>query len=204
MKQPIRFFAIGLFTAAILMFGYFSLFDQSTAVENAPVEDLISQIEDEGYRVITEEEFITFSLLDLDEADVKDKRVEQEKEKEDKKKDSKKESDASKEEKKDSKDTSSDKKKDEKDEKKSSDDKKEKSKKKKSETITITTDQGVVTEDIADMLYKEKVIDDKQKFLDYMEDNDYSPYIQIGTFKVKKDMSFKELAKTFTTYPGSK
>jgi len=66
MKQPIRFFAIGLFTAAILMFGYFSLFDQSTAVENAPVEDLISQIEDEGYRVIMEEEFITFSLLDLD------------------------------------------------------------------------------------------------------------------------------------------
>ncbi|MEJ8776535.1 hypothetical protein [Pseudogracilibacillus sp. ICA-222130] len=199
MKQPMRFFAIGLFTAAILMFGYYSLFDQSTAVENAPVEDLIAQVEDEGYRVITEEEFITFSLLDLDEADVKDKQVE----KEDKKKDSKKESDSSKEEKKDSKDSSSDKKKDEKEEKKSSDDKKEKSKKKKSKTITITTNEGVVTEDIADMLYNEKVIDDKQKFQDYMEDNDYSPYIQIGTFKVKKDMSFKELAEIFTTYPGS-
>src|SRR5699024_2689282 len=162
MKQPMRFFAIGLFTAAILMFGYLSLFDQNTAIEKAPVEDVIAYVEEEGYRVITEEEFITFSLLDLDEAEVKDKQVD-EKTKDEKQATNKKDENPS--EKEDKKDEP---KKD--DEKKASSDKKDDSKKdskkKKSKKVTITTGEGVVSEDIADMLYEKNVIKDKQKFQD--------------------------------------
>src|SRR5699024_7666846 len=75
MKQSVRFFAIGLMTSAILMFGYFAIFDKSAAVENIPVEELIAQIEEDDYRVISEDDFISFSLMDKDEleANAKDK-----------------------------------------------------------------------------------------------------------------------------------
>lgn len=60
-----------------------------------------------------------------------------------------------------------------------------------------------MTQDIADTLIEKKIIDDRQEFLDYLDDNDYSAYIQIGTFEVNSDMSLKELAEVVTTYPGN-
>src|SRR5699024_12545877 len=61
-------------------------------------------------------------------------------------------------------------------------DKKDKDKKDdKKVKATITTDDGVVTQDIADKLGEENIIKEKEKqeSLDYLDDNDYSQYIQI-------------------------
>lgn len=200
MKQSVRFFAIGLMTSAIIMFAYFAMFDKSTAIDNVPIDDLIAHIEEDDYRVISEEDFISFSLMNKEEVDSEKEAKETEPDQADKKDDEasdKKEADEKEKETQEKKDKDDEKKKKEEEAKKKE---KEKDKPKK---VTFTTKPGVVTEDVADILYKKKVIDDKQKFQKYLEDNDHSPYIQIGTFEVTTDMSFKELADVVTTYPGN-
>lgn|SRR5699024_3640261 len=206
MKQSVRFFAIGLMTSAILMFGYFAIFDKSAAVENIPVEELIAQIEEDDYRVISEEDFISFSLMDKDEVEANAKEKADKEKKSDKKEEttkssddkSSKDNDKKKQDKKSDKDKDADKSKEKSDKKKKKDKDSDKPKK-----VTFTTEPGVVTEDIAEILYDKKVIDDKRKFEDYLEDNGHSAYIQIGKFEVTTDMSFKEIAEVITTYPGS-
>lgn len=182
MKRSIRFFAIGLLTSSVLLFGYYFFFDKADELESIPADKLISKIETDGYRVITEEEFITYSLMkesaDEEEASNEPTDKDNNKQTEDKKSNDKKDSTN----------------------KKDEDEEKDKDKVKK---ITFTTKEGVVSQDIADILIENKVIDDRQKFLDYLDDNDYSGYIQVGKFEVTTDMTYKELAKVVTTYPGN-
>jgi|SRR5690625_3151923 len=186
MKQSIRFFSIGLLTASIVLLGFYFLFDNSKASsKDVPLEEMIEEIESTGHRVVTEKEFIAYTINNEDEVNKEDSAKE------------KKESSDKKEEKKTDDTTDKKDKKEDKDKKDKEDDKKVKA--------TITTDDGVVTQEIADKLVEENIIKDKerQEFLDYLDDNDYSPYIQIGKFKVDSDMSMKELAEIFTTYPGN-
>src|SRR5699024_6820779 len=103
---------------------------------------------------------------------------------------SSKDNDKKKQDKKSDKDKDADKSKEKSDKKKKKDKDSDKPKK-----VTFTTEPGVVTEDIAEILYDKKVIDDKRKFEDYLEDNGHSAYIQIGKFEVTTDMSFKEIAE---------
>lgn len=180
MKQSMRFFAIGLLTASVVLLGFYFILNGSQASsKDIPLEEMIEQIESSGHRVITEKEFIAYTISN------------EEKTSDENKDDKKKEDD--KDEKKQDKD------KDTKDKDKKKDDKK----KDKVIKAKFTTKDGVVTQDIADILVEKKIIDDRQKFLDYLEDNDYSPYIQVGTFEVNSDMSMKELAEVITTYPGN-
>ncbi len=198
MKQPIRFFSIGLLSSAIIMLGFYFFDDSSTeTIENIPVDELITKVEEDGYRVITEDEFISYSLY------TEQEKKEQTSEKVDQKQEGKDKKDKEK----DKKEQAAKDKKDEKDK----DDKKDTNKDKKDESADdkdkvikakFTTKSGVVSQDIADILVEKKIIEDRQKFVDYLEDNDYSPYIQLGTFEVNSDMTFKELAETVTTYPG--
>lgn len=195
MKQPIRFFSIGLLSSAIIMLG-FNFFDNSSkeSIENVPVDELITKVEEDGYRVITDDEFISYSFF-----------VEQEKQEQASKEDDNKQKDKA--EDKDEKEKDKDKEKQEKADKDKKDTKKaekEEAEDDKEKVIKakFTTKSGVVSQDIADILVEKKIIKDSKKFAKYLEDNDYSPYIQLGTFEVNSDMSFKELAETVTTYPG--
>ncbi|MEI3606823.1 hypothetical protein SPD48_14030 [Pseudogracilibacillus sp. SE30717A] len=195
MKQPIRFFSIGLLSSAIIMLG-FNFFDNSSkeSIENVPVDELITKVEEDGYRVITDDEFISYSFF-----------VEQEKQEQASKEDDNKQKDKA--EDKDEKDKDKEKEKQEKADKDKKDTKKaekEEAEDDKEKVIKakFTTKSGVVSQDIADILVEKKIIKDSKKFAKYLEDNDYSPYIQLGTFEVNSDMSFKELAETVTTYPG--
>ncbi|MFD2133556.1 hypothetical protein ACFSKI_20265 [Pseudogracilibacillus auburnensis] len=200
MKQSIRFFSLGLLTSAIFLYGFYLFSDTSSAdVETIPVETLISQIESDGYRVITEDEFISFSLKneEKDEEEVKEEKVDKEKKQDKEEKESTAKKDSKKETKKDSKKKKSKKTKNDDADKDKEDDKDEVKK------ATFTTKEGVVSQDIADILVENEIIDDRQKFLDYLDDNGYSTRLQIGKFKVNSDMSHKELAEVITTYPGS-
>ncbi len=87
------------------------------------------------------------------------------------------------------------------------DTKKKEKKEDKTDKVTktkFTIKKGDVTQDIADTLVDKKILSkgERDKFIKYLEDNDYSPYIQLGTFEVTSEMSIKELAETVTTYPG--
>lgn len=190
MKLPIRFFSIGLFTAAVLILIVYTVFDKpGNATDNIPVEDLISTLESEGYRTITKDEFISYSLyLDT-------QKEEQEKEQKQEKEAKKKE--------RNEKDNSN--KKDDKIEKKNNEDKNtdEKEVKDEPKKLTLSINQGDVSQDIANNLKDNGIIDDAQKFSSYLEDNDYSSYIQIGKFEVNSAMNHKEIAEIITTYPGN-
>lgn len=182
MKQSVRFFSIGLFTSSVLLFGYYFFFNKDNGnLEALPIDDVISHVESEGYRVITEDEFISYSLL-TEEAN---------------KEEAKKLEDVEIEEEKQPKEEAK-----EKDDKKEQEKKEAKKEEEKVKKVVIKTKKGVVSQDIADMLIENNIIDDRKKFLDYLDDNGYSEYIQLGKFEVSSDMSFKEIAEIITTYPG--
>lgn len=201
MKQSVRFFAIGLFTASVLTLGFYLFSDSSNAAnEDMTTDELIAKVEEAGYRVITDEEFISYSLyIDEKNEQAKSEEVKKDDEKADKKKEDKdkKKKDGKKDKKKDDKEKNK-KNKDKKDSKK----KKDKKKKDDVKKAKITIKSGDVLADIAEQLADKKIIKNKQKFIDYLEDSDYSSKIQLGTFEVNSDMSMKEIAKTLTTYPG--
>jgi len=190
MRQPLRFFAVGLLVASILLYGYYFFFVSSNVKETElETDELIAQIEEDGYRVISEEDYLSFTFLKQQEEDKENESNEdteepekdkEDKDKADKKEDSEKEEDKNKE--------------------------KEEEQKEEEEDVkkhTFTTDENVVSQNVADELINNGIIDDRQAFLDYLDENDYSSYVQIGTFTVSSDMSFKELAEIITTYPGN-
>ncbi|MFF2456607.1 hypothetical protein [Peribacillus simplex] len=65
-------------------------------------------------------------------------------------------------------------------------------------TYTIKVKTNMTTTEIADSLYKEKIIDDAAEFEAYMNDRDFSKKIQIGEFVVTNNMSYRQLANTLT------
>jgi len=190
MKIPIRYFSIGLLTASIIILIFFLINDEPLQDTDAlSVEELADAIESKGFRVINEDDFISYSLY-LDEENAK-KLEEEEKQKKKEKKNNEKDKDVDKD-----------------DDNKKQDNKKEDADeadkdRKETKTVTISVEQGFVSQDIAQVLKAENIIDNEAEFVKYMEDNGYSPYIQIGKFKVKSDMDLKQLAETLTTYPGN-
>lgn len=198
MKITIRYFSIGLLTASIVLFiMYLIIDDTSQAIEDFSVEELTTALEEKGYRTITQDEFISYSVY-LDE--IKEAEESKKEEEKENRKSSSKKNDEKKVEKEES-----NKEKDTKKEENNSSEKKKEEKKeeKKPKTFTVTVKQGSVSQDIGKELEKEGIIKDAAEFVKYMEDNNYSSRIQIGKFKVNSDMSLKELAETLTTYPGS-
>lgn len=190
MKIPIRFFAIGLFTAAfIALIVYLITGDRQTSADDLPKEELIASIEEQGYRVITQDEYISYTVY---RDEMKEK---EEAEKEQNKNDSQAKATDQKEA------SKAEKEKAEADKQQATD--KDEKQKETVRKVKIKVKEGMVSQDIAKKLKAEKIIDDEKKFVKYMEDNDYSAYIQIGTFTLKSDMTLKEIAETLTTYPGN-
>jgi|SRR5690625_54869 len=189
MKQPIRFFSMGLLSASLLLLVFYFFFDSTTdQVSNIPVEEMITNVEQEGYRVITEDEFISYSLF-IEEQNQSETKTTKDETKDEKEKDTNKDKPNDNNESNDNNDKS--------------DKDKDKEEKEEVEKLTFTIEAGVVTPDIADILIENDIIEDRQKFIDFLEDNDYSSYIQLGTFEVTSDMSSKEIAEIITTYPGN-
>lgn len=187
MKNAMRFFSLGLLVSALLVYGFQFFSGNSSDASSIDLEDMISEVEKQGYHVVDQEEYISFSLS-KEEAQDNDNSAEPKKDAENKtaKADKTKE-EKSKEDKQD----------------KSNENENEEPVKEEASKATFKVGQGVYTPQIADILVEKKIIDDKQKFIKYMDENGYSDYIQLGTFKVTSDMSLKELAETLTTYPGN-
>ncbi|GAA0443294.1 hypothetical protein GCM10008983_20610 [Lentibacillus halophilus] len=62
MKQPIRFFALGLLTAGIIMLAVFYFSNDKPNNPARSTEALIQKIESNGYHVMTESEYISASV----------------------------------------------------------------------------------------------------------------------------------------------
>ena len=69
---------------------------------------------------------------------------------------------------------------------------------KEASTYTIKVKTNMTTAEIADLLSKEKIIDDAAEFEAYMNDRDFSKKIQIGEFVVTNNMTYRQMANTLT------
>lgn len=69
MKQPIRYFSIGLLTSSVILLLAFYFFDNGTvSTDNLSVEEMTETLKADGYHVVTEKEFISLSVNDEDES----------------------------------------------------------------------------------------------------------------------------------------
>ncbi|MFD1018759.1 hypothetical protein [Thalassobacillus hwangdonensis] len=68
-----------------------------------------------------------------------------------------------------------------------------------SEGYQLTVETGMSSMDISRELNEAGLLEDVDSFDDYMQAKDYSRFIQIGTFKVTEDMSYREIADTITS-----
>ncbi len=68
MRSPIRAFSLGLFAAGLIILISSLFFNTSEKrAEEYPVDDMINIMKDEGYRVMSESEYIALSLQKDDE-----------------------------------------------------------------------------------------------------------------------------------------
>lgn len=66
--------------------------------------------------------------------------------------------------------------------------------------LNLTIKSGMSTGEVANTLKEAKIIDDEQKLIDYLEDNNLVTDVKAGTYEVNSDMSIGEVAKTITSY----
>src|SRR5699024_11175820 len=86
MKQSIRFFSIGLLTVFIVLLGFYFLFGNSKASsKDVPLEEMIEEIESTGHRVVTEKEFIAYTINNEEKEVDKEDSAKEKKESSDKK-----------------------------------------------------------------------------------------------------------------------
>ncbi|MFD1850269.1 hypothetical protein [Oceanobacillus bengalensis] len=189
MKQLLRYFSVGLFAAGIIMLiGLY--FTDTRDVEEYTAKELIPYVENEGYHVIDNEEYISLTLNSnkVTEEDNQSKEADStktESPKEDKEEPAKDVKESANEEKDTRKENEEDK-------------EKEKEEEVKVTNYTLTIESGMLTSTISSILEENKIIDNAREFTNYLDDNDYSLLVQLGDFKLNSDMSFYELAEAIT------
>ncbi|KGP91966.1 aminodeoxychorismate lyase [Pontibacillus chungwhensis BH030062] len=62
----------------------------------------------------------------------------------------------------------------------------------------LSIQEGMVPEDISQALAENNIIEDAEAFRQYLTENEFSRYIQIGEYTVVNQMSFLEIAKIIT------
>ncbi|WP_246049993.1 endolytic transglycosylase MltG [Aquibacillus sediminis] len=63
----------------------------------------------------------------------------------------------------------------------------------------LVIEQGTSVSSITDQLYEAGIIESKQEFSTFLDEQDYSTKIQIGEFELTPSMSYKQIANTITT-----
>ena len=69
---------------------------------------------------------------------------------------------------------------------------------KKPEYVTFTIQAGMWSEEIASKMYELELEDDAKEFDTFLSDNGYGSIIKVGTFKIPKGSSYKDIAEIIT------
>lgn len=171
MKQVVRSFAIGLFLASIISFvSYKYIAEPRLSTHDLTAEELIEKVEEMNYKVISDEDYILYSVA-KDEAENEETKKKQDKETD---------------------------KKDKKDEKKDKDEKDKDEEKDDKVQYTLKIKQGMLANDIADILEANGIVEDANKLAQYINDNGYGPFLQLGDFKLNNEMTHNEIAEVIT------
>lgn len=172
MKQPVRFFAIGLITASITLFFVMFLIDKpEVATDNEmDIDEMIESISDQGYHVLSSSEYISLSAKNDSEGNM-DEKEEIDEATENKDQDN--------------------------EEQKTNNEANEEEPKEEDEVFkyTLKIKPNMLGPEISEILNDNKIIDDSDEFNRYLEKEGYAPYIQLGDFKLNSDMSHFEIAE---------
>ncbi|WP_080874613.1 hypothetical protein [Oceanobacillus timonensis] len=207
MKQHVRAFAIGLLTSGALLLAIY-LFGNSSSgnLEDTEPEELISVLEDQGYAVLTQDEYIAYSVdkEDAEEADA-DEETSDEQDTNNDSADSENTDDDSNDENSDNEGNRNDEDSNENednDDNNSEGNEDDESSEEDSDVIEaeITLEDGAPPSSISNALEDEGIIDDAWDFNEYLEDNDLSGSVIPGTYEIDSDMSFSEIGDVITTY----
>ncbi len=62
--------------------------------------------------------------------------------------------------------------------------------------VSVTIETGMISSQIANMLKEKGLIDDAQKFAEYLEEEGYAQTIWVGTYELKQGMTYEQIANT--------
>lgn len=182
MKQPIRYFAIGLLTATLIsLFTFLFFYDPSSDATELSIDELITEIENEGYYVLTESEYISYAVQ-KDQLNENDENEEEE----DGAEDNDNDVDENNEEENDPSDEDND----------TEDNEDNAEETEEVITYTLVVEPNMLGPTVSELLAENNIIDDANAFNRYLEEEGYAPYIQIGEHELTSDMSFYEIAET--------
>src|SRR5690625_1923873 len=180
MKQPIRYFSIGLLTASLIILIVISFFEKGDDQQSEEsVDEMIATLTDEGYHVLSSSEYISLSVTgetedsedtDEDEAENSPKETDNEKEDVDKSENAD--------------DTNSE------DEVVEEEEEEEEVHK-----YTLTIEPNMLGPEVSELLKNNKIISDDEAFNRYLETEGYAPYLQLGDHKLSSDISNYEIAE---------
>lgn len=63
------------------------------------------------------------------------------------------------------------------------------------ESYHLTISEGMTSKEISNVLEEAGLIEDAEDFNDYLADQDLQRYLQIGSFKLKTGMTYKDIAE---------
>ena len=75
--------------------------------------------------------------------------------------------------------------------------------KEKNKTVSVTVAKGTTSEQFAQAIEKAGLVDNWNDFNKYLISSGYAYQLQYGTFKLKKGMSYKEIAAACSVWPGN-
>lgn len=178
MKHTVRSFSVGLLTAGLIMLAVFYFLEEGNNKQTTlPTEEMISHIEQDGFRVLTEKEYIAFSVTNAQQEDETENKETPSEEKENVA------------------EVTEEKEAEKTEEENKSDEAEEES---KPVTKTINIENGMASSHISSMLEDENLVDDGKAFNKYLQDNDYSLRVQLGQHELTEGMSYYEIAEELT------
>lgn len=174
MKQPIRFFSIGLISAGIIMLLVITLIDkpETNIQDNMSVEQMIDSISDEGYHVLSSSEYITLAA---------------------------KNDETPKEENEEPKNTEgSEDKNPEVNENEDENNESNEQEEQENEVFkyTLKIEPNMLGPEISKKLANNNIIEDDEEFNRFLEKEGYASYIQLGEFELNSEMSHTDIANT--------
>ena len=190
MKHTVRSFSIGLLTAGVIMLiGFYFFGSESAQTKELTVDELATLVEEEGYRIIAEEEYISLSVNndnssqaneeeneDNEESEEDPDEIEEDSAEEDSTEENNSGEDSNEEESEDN----------------------EENEEEDITTYTLNIEPGMTSSEFSSLLEENDIVEDASEFNQYIEDEDYSLRVQIGEFDLSSDMTIYEIAEEIT------
>ncbi|MFD1412779.1 hypothetical protein [Oceanobacillus jeddahense] len=203
MKQHVRAFAVGLLTSGALLLAIYLFGNTSSGnLEDTEPEELISVLEDQGYAILTQDEYIAYSV-NREEADAEAEESDSnndtdENESTDEDEDSNEDNGNNNDDSNNDDDSNGNDESDDNNSEGNEDD--EASEESDVTEVEITLEDGAPPSTISNALEDAGIIDDAWDFNEYLDDNDLSGSVIPGTYEIDSEMSFSEIGDIITTY----